>query len=679
MIFHVQTKMANTSRVLAVFISKPEPDRSLAPDELPMPKWLVISVFLCVFLIPVVTAKAELDDRSEIQNPQTYLDELVKQSVQKKLSGQRYWHLLLHYRRNILGGYTSEADGPGFFLSPDGRKDPQAELVATLAQFFSDDLVGTSRQQAQCAFPARYHWLKEKLNFDGTRLPERDCERFRNWLGTLDPGSVTLIFASAYMNNPPSMFGHTLLRIDQHGQTEGTRLLAYTINYAATPTTQNAIAAAFLGSTGWFKGYFSTYPYYIKVKEYNDMENRDLWEYRLNLNPDQIHRILMHTWELGNTYFNYYFFTENCSYHLMSLLEVADPNIHLTDDSRFWIIPADTVRWITEQPGLVSEVIYRPSRNTQIRRKRELLTKSELAWLRRIRTDPQTVHEERFADLPMLRQALVMDVAYDYLQYLSISDDENQESYKKMQRNLLQARSALKIPSEEVEIHPFTSPPEKGHRTVRAGIGVGWRDDEPFEELTVRPAYHDMMDDETGYAPGAQIEVLGISVRHYNHRDRTKIENLTLINIASLSPVDSLFKALSWKFNTGLHTIKTDNCGYCNYWNSNFGTGGAIQTELFHRELFYAFAEGDLNYGSAFEKDYRMGGGGTLGMLADLTPRWKLHLSTTYLSFPLGERSHEFRASLEQRYTLQKDLAVRLELNHDHRQNESLLKLDFYF
>ncbi|HEY5594770.1 MAG TPA: hypothetical protein VIL61_06390, partial [Nitrospiria bacterium] len=93
----------------------------------------------------------------------------------------------------------------------------------------------------------------------------------------------------------------------------------------------------------------------------------------------------------------------------------------------------------------------------------------------------------------------------------------------------------------------------------------------------------------------------------------------------------------------------------------------------------YVLAEADSNYGGVFDKHYRVGGGGTLGLLTDLTPKWKLHLFTTYLSFPLGERSHDFRASLDQRYTVRKDMAVRLELNHAHRQNESLLRLDFYF
>src|SRR5947209_20116235 len=37
-----------------------------------------------------------------------YLNELIRQATDARLSQQRYWHLLLHYRRDLTGGHTSE-------------------------------------------------------------------------------------------------------------------------------------------------------------------------------------------------------------------------------------------------------------------------------------------------------------------------------------------------------------------------------------------------------------------------------------------------------------------------------------------------------------------------------------------------------------------------------------------
>ena len=70
-----------------------------------------------------------------------YLADLIQQASNAKLADDRYWHLLLHYRNNLLGGYTSEEDDPGFFLSPDGKINPQEEMIATLTKFFSSELV----------------------------------------------------------------------------------------------------------------------------------------------------------------------------------------------------------------------------------------------------------------------------------------------------------------------------------------------------------------------------------------------------------------------------------------------------------------------------------------------------------------------------------------------------------
>lgn len=613
----------------------------------------------------------------------TYLGELVGRAAEARLAEEREWHLFLHYRRNLLGGYTSEADDPGFFLAPTGKTDPQAELEATLARFFSDDLVGRSRQPAQCAFIARYHWLKAKLGFDDGRLPPLRCERFDAWLAELAPASVTLIFPAAFMNNPASMFGHTFLRIDQQGQTEHTRILAYTINYAADVTTDNGFAFALLGITGGFKGYFSTIPYYLKVQEYRDIENRDIWEYRLNLTDEQILRMMRHAWELGNAYYDYFFFKENCAYHILSLLEVADPTLHITDQFIFWTIPADTVRLLTRHPGLVGDISYRPSRSTQIKRKREALTSLEQRWMDRIIRDPASIDTEEFRQFTPERRAFVLDTVSDYLRYRTVGEEERMATYKDRNRQVLLERSALRVRSEPFLIRPFTAAPEQGHETSRAGVGIGWRNNDLFEEVTIRAGYHDLLDPEQGYTPDAQIELLRFSVRHYERQDQTRLERFTLANILSLSPINKLFQAPSWKISAGMQTLRHkhqgEDCRLCSNGFVNGGIGAAVESRLIRREVYFAFGEVEANVSGAYEEHHRAGGGGTVGFLTDLTDRWRIMASTTYLRFPLGEQSDDFRFFVGQRYQLGKDLAVRAEYHHRDHDNDVVFSLQAYF
>ena len=185
---------------------------------------------------------------------------------------------------------------------------------------------------------------------------------------------------------------------------------------------------------------------------------------------------------------------------------------------------------------------------------------------------------------------------------------------KERNRAVLTARSQLGIPSEEFKVVPFAKQPELGHKTSRASVGAGWRNNDTFEEVTVRAGYHDLLDPEVGYTPDAQIEIASVSLRHYNRVDQTRIERATLANVVSLSPIDSVFHAPSWKINIGHgHESSINGCQLCSNGVMNGGIGGAIESRLLKREVLFAFAEAEANYSRAYEERHRIGGGGTAG------------------------------------------------------------------
>jgi Domain of unknown function (DUF4105) len=242
----------------------------------------------------------------------TYLQTLITQARAKNLADERLWHLLVHYKPQWLGAVKSEADGPRFFFHPRGQIDPQGELEATLEAFFvsaaAEGQQAQGWQHPQGRFPARYDWLKAQLRFDPSKLPAQPCPRLEAWRAALDPGSVSLIFASYYLSNPASMFGHTFLRLNHKRRQGSQNLLGRGINYAAITTTHNGVLFAILGIAGGFEGRLANFPYSMKVQEYSNLESRDLWEYDLHITQEQIDRMLGHLWELGSTFFWYYFF-----------------------------------------------------------------------------------------------------------------------------------------------------------------------------------------------------------------------------------------------------------------------------------------------------------------------------------------------------------------------------------
>ncbi len=622
------------------------------------------------FALPVSTESSTTDP---------YLANLIHRAAELRLADRREWRVLLHYHPNWFGGVTSQQDDPGFFLSPEGKTDPTKELEATLAKFFSDEPTGRSKQPAQCAFVARYSWLQEQLRFDETRLPPQRCERFERWLKEFNADGISVIFPAGFMNNPSSMFGHTFLRIDQRDQTDQTRILAYTINYAAEVPPDVGPEYAIKGIFGGYQGFYSTIPYYLKVQEYRDLENRDIWEYRLNLSEPQVRRLLMHAWEMGNAWFDYFFFDENCSYHILSLLDAADSSFRLAERFKLYTLPSDSVRALMAQSGLVGRVTYRPSRRTVVQRKRARLSPDEDRWLLAGIRNPADLDEASFRGLPVERQTLVLDTASDYLLMRGEGDAEDRDGFRARNRAVLKMRSQLKVPSPPVEIEPFTQRPDIGHGTSRVTVGAGWRNDALYEEATFRGAYHDLLDPEPGYTPDAQIEVLALSLRHYHLRDQARIERFTLLNMVSLSPMDSLFRAPSWKLNLGMNTIRHGGCQLCSNGVVSGGLGGAIESTAFRRGVWFAFADVEGNYSRAYEERHRIGGGGTVGVLADVTGRWKLLASTSYLRYALGEQSEDWRWTVGQRYTLSQNWALRMEYHHRDQDNDVILSVQAYF
>ena len=598
------------------------------------------------------------------------------------LAGRREWQTLLHYRPNGSGDVISDADDPRFFLAPTGKTDPRAELAATLRAFFNADPVGGDPQPAQCAFIARYRWLKAELDFDDRRLPPQDCERFQQWFRELNPAAATLVFASAYLNNPASLFGHTLLRLDRHGQTEPTRLLAYTINYAADDANSNMLMYAVDGIAGGFKGRFDIQPYYKLVRTYSDLESRDLWEYRLRLSEPQLRRLLEHVWELRGIEFDYYFFRENCAWQLLTLLEVADPDLRPSDEYLLWTLPADTIRLLVRQPGLVEQATGRPARGTSIHRRYQALTARERPLARRLRDDPTVAITPEFVRLAPERQALLLELALDERQHRRAGRARKAETVAppdEIAHRLLTARNRLAVAAAPIAVEPYATRPETGHASRRVGVGFGQRDGTAFVELNARASYHDLLEPDAGYTPDAQIELLSIAIRRYEDSDRLALDRLTLLDITSLPPINALTPRPAWRLHAGWEPYPRPDCQDCAAFNLSGGLGLAAETRWPWRTVWFALPGLEFDYGHAFADDYRAGSALTVGALLQPTPGWKILAGATWLDYRLGETGAARRAALQQNLALDQNWSLRMDWRYLEGSHEFGIGLRVYF
>ena len=288
------------------------------------------------------------------QNPRL---EKALYDAQQQLAQDVTWQRLMY--ANAKG--KSDVSYQGYFISTQGQQNLEQELKANLQALF---LSAEPNQSVRCRFPARSQWLMQKLNLQNNDLPTVACPEFDTWINQIKPHKATLIYATDFMGNPSSMFGHTLLRLDPKDQKQ-LNLVSYAVNYAATVTGQDNWSYAWKGLTGQYPGEYSLMPYYRKVKEYGDFESRDLWEYELNLTPEETRFLVAHIWEMQKVSFPYYFVSDNCAYRLLGLIDLVRPNANLSEKFKVATIPVESIKAI-EQQGLVHEKIYRPALETQL-------------------------------------------------------------------------------------------------------------------------------------------------------------------------------------------------------------------------------------------------------------------------------------------------------------------------
>lgn len=611
---------------------------------------VLLCVFLAKFLFVPLPAAAEEDG---------YLAQLRERAQRERLAERPEWRALLHYHPLRLSrGVESQVDADTFFLSPQGKNDPQAELDATLEGFFKtsgDD----PDKSPQCRFVARYQWLKQVLGFDPNRLPELQCRRFQRWFEEINPGRLTLVFPAAYLNNPASMFGHTLLRIDAHGQDEQTRLLAYTINYAADTNQQRGVPFAFNGLFGLYRGRFSIAPYYVAVKTYGDIENRDIWEYGLNLTREEIGLLLRHVWEMRSAWYDYYFLDENCSYHLLSLLETARPGLELTERFPGWAIPSETVRAVVEA-GLLNEVRFRPARNTVLQERARLMDSRLQALARSLAKVELAANSAVMRRLVPQEQARAIELALDYAAYRQSPRFGGEEQKPGTVAELLQARSRLNVPDQTPLIPSPAVWPGQGHKPARAGIGYGFEDRRQFIEITASPAYHDILDPSGGFATGARLNVLSAALRYYPEHAKVEFERIDLIDIMSLSSWSDFLHPVSWKASivVGRKQLVASERLLLGRFNGGIG----ISHDFSSQTSAHAFAEGTVELSDRFDFFVAPGAGPRIGVVHDFSERWRSGVSLLWQLFFLHEWRNDYQAVVSNRLTITRQSIAGLDL-----------------
>lgn len=452
------------------------------------------------------------------------------------------WKALLHTNQGTTWRYQGRSyiDDSDFFLHEDGATDRKAELRATI------EALKPAESDARCEFPARYRFLKENLDW-----PDEDglshCEDYQEWREAMPEERVALIFPASYLNSPSSMFGHTLLRIDRGNDQDGV-WLSRAINFgAAVQGDENSILYIYRGLFGGYPGHFSNVPYMNKIRDYAHLENRDMWEYHLNLDASERDWILAHLWELEDIRFDYLFLDENCSFRLLELIHLARPESSLMDDFRFAEVPVNTMRSL-DRAGFIEDAEFRPSKAKELDALVAELSASEQELALAMAADASVAEDAEYEDLSAERRNLVARTAYAHLR---LQNREGERTREVARRSLALLREVNQTPTVSGVEPPKPASPVHGHGTEMLAASGGMIGDAGFGELQARFAYHDWLDAPRGYLKGAAIEAFNTRVRRTEDQD-LQLERLDVVNIQSLAPRNRFRKPTSWFVNGGL-------------------------------------------------------------------------------------------------------------------------------
>ncbi len=590
------------------------------------------------------------------ENPTEHhsIERLLVLANEKKLSSSKQWLRLLHYNQGgtLHSRNKSYADSSNFFISPKGMHDADEELKENILAFFSDS------PDLACKFPARYQWLSEQLELSDYQNGLKDCELFLKVQNQVAAKKLVMVFPSAYMNSASSIFGHALFRIDTSEDDESV-ILNWAINYGAKlDTNDNSFEYAFKGMGGLYKGRYFVVPYSQKIKEYGQMENRDIWEYPLTLDQREIDFLIAHLWELKDIDFDYFFFDENCSYRLLELLEVARPELELTEKLRLTEIPLNTVK-ILQENNLIEGEEFRPSKESLLKAQLLLLNKEEKNLSEELANPEKnleiTLKNQTYSNASPEQQLALLDNAYDLVRFKQ-AQKERDQSLAKRSLDLLSIINTISIENPHVEKTQLEIDSEsilETHDSHRLKLSAGRiKDVGNFTKLQYRMAYHDLIDNSWGFINGSHIEGPEVTFTHFE--DESFIDSWQLVDIVSLTPITRLRKDLSW--NLSIQGQKSEEAKQ--HMSSYLQAGGGFAFQ-YHNWIHYQMLSPRIENNSQYEQDVQAGINYNAGLLHD---RGK-HASLLQFSYIKLEQENALKkVELSQQIELSRNQALRLKL-----------------
>lgn len=497
-------------------------------------------------------------------------NEVVNNAVKLKLFEKNEWKALLHYSDNNF-----DIIDANFIVS--NKKSLKDELVKTINSFYiSPNILKDSNQHFQCKFPARFLFIKHELSLIDGEFPSVKCNDFSIYKQKAPAKDISLIYASENVTKPASMMGHTFLKIS--GINDANKSVEHAITFYTVIDTPNPLTLIYKNIFPGMQGIFALQPYTQVVNQYIKNENRNVWEYQLDLEEYEKKLIYYHIWELRNIKMNYYFTSYNCSTVIYYLLSLANPDIY--NDKKLWITPLTTVQFLYKY-NLIKKSLLIPSDEWFIKMLEENLTFMQLYNIIDI------VHKKQLNKIKLLNfDELELLNVYMEVEYKKGTLDHDQyiELKKRVRRYLFNNKSLF-------DLAKYKSPKRIPSERI-VGLGYSHLDNQNYMEVSFLGASHLIDGNNREYFGESELRIGYISM--LLNQDNIDLREFTLYSMKSYMPYDILTKDLSYQFDLSVKKDYTTNMKYKNTFKLDAGIG--IDFLLAKDINFFLIFNGGLGY-----------------------------------------------------------------------------------
>lgn len=426
------------------------------------------------------------------------------------------------------------------------------------------------------------------------------------WKSALNVKSITVIYAEQYAGNPASLFGHVFLRLDTVDTPES---LASSVGFFATiPPDTHPLIYAYKGIFGGFSAHYNMSDYFRGLRDYNDLEDRGLWEYKLRASPMMIDRILNRLWSLQNSDIPYLFLSHNCASGLFELFHAADPAFPLAGGVGIYVLPIELPRALARQ-GMIESIKYRPSLSARVNALHSQLSA------------PQRETLETLID-GTLSPTLVQDreVLHTAAEYLTYRDEQGhrdgaEQDSDNLNTRILAQRARLggrPAPSQAAPVE-LVSPPHRAHPPSQLATFMGRNDGETSLSLRFRPGVHGLLDRSDGLLKYSEMEVISTEMQYDVQSRLLLIDDVRILSLRNIVPLSFATHKPSWGLTIAAHQ-SANSCRVLAFQSeAGLATGGPPITPYV---LVAARAEG----GACIDREARLGPALSAGAIIDPGP-----------------------------------------------------------